>query len=191
MTRTTDPERTADRLLATLRRAGDADYIGEPVSQLAHALQAARCATAAGASDAEVAAALLHDIGHLCTGEGVRSMAELGVVDHERVGADRLRELGLPDDVADLVEGHVAAKRYLVATSADYAARLSAASRSTLELQGGAMSEAEVRAFEADSRREALLRLRSWDESAKAPDLEVPGLEHYRPLLERLLAPRD
>ena len=33
---------------------------------------------------------------------------------HEKVGGDFLRELGFPACVADLVEGHVKAKRYLV-----------------------------------------------------------------------------
>ena len=40
-------------------------YSGEPVTQLEHALQTAWRAERAGASDALVAASLLHDIGHM------------------------------------------------------------------------------------------------------------------------------
>ncbi len=43
---------------------GAADYLGEPVTQAAHMLQAAALAERAGAPGALVAAALLHDVGH-------------------------------------------------------------------------------------------------------------------------------
>ena len=44
---------------------GAADYLGEPVTVAAHLLQAGARAQAAGAPPALVAAALLHDVGHL------------------------------------------------------------------------------------------------------------------------------
>jgi len=44
---------------------GARDYLGEPVTIGAHMLQAGTLAVAAGAEDPLVAAALLHDIGHL------------------------------------------------------------------------------------------------------------------------------
>ena len=78
--------------------------------------------------------------------------------------------------VIGLVSGHVAAKRYLVATREGYMDRLSPTSKTTLELQGGPMSAAEVTAFEASLYYRDLLRLRSWDEQAKDPDMQVPGL---------------
>ena len=54
-----------DQLKALYDGQGDQDYIGEPVSQREHALQAAAHARVAGASGAVVLAALLHDVGHL------------------------------------------------------------------------------------------------------------------------------
>lgn len=48
-----------------LSSAGARDYLGEPVTVLAHLLQAGSLAEAAGAPPALVAAALLHDVGHL------------------------------------------------------------------------------------------------------------------------------
>ena len=50
--------------------------------------------------------------------------------------------------VAALVGGHVAAKRYLLATDPAYAALLSARSEETLGFQGGVMTADEVAAFE-------------------------------------------
>ncbi|MDA0761848.1 MAG: phosphohydrolase, partial [Proteobacteria bacterium] len=46
-------------------QAGGGDYLGEPVTQQAHALQAAYAALTAGCGSEEVIAALLHDVGHL------------------------------------------------------------------------------------------------------------------------------
>ena len=89
----TDIDALADRVLGVLSASAESDYIGEDVNQLEHALQAAHFAREAGASDAQVLAALTHDIGHLLDPEAP-SMAGLGVIDHERVGADYLRSLG-------------------------------------------------------------------------------------------------
>lgn len=179
--------RVAD-LLGILERSAREDYIGEGVSQLEHALQAAALARAAHAEADEVLAALLHDVGHLCAGARAPRMGGLGVLRHEDLGADFLASLGFGSPIPELVRGHVAAKRYLVASDAGYAARLSEASRETLRHQGGPMSAAERSAFEALPVHRALLRVRAWDERAKQPGLAVRGLAAYAPLLrDRLL----
>lgn len=181
----TPQEATArvESLLALLGRAKSSDYIGEGVSQLDHALQAASRARAAGAPASEILAALLHDVGHLCAAPGAPTMAGLGVLRHEEVGADHLAGLGFDAGVVDLVRGHVAAKRYLVGAEPDYAARLSEASRTTLRHQGGPMSASERHGFEGLPQFKALLRVRSWDEAAKQPGLRVDGLSTYTSLL--------
>src|SRR5580704_4794889 len=43
---------------------GASDYLGEPVTQAEHMLQAAALAERSGAAPALIAAALLHDVGH-------------------------------------------------------------------------------------------------------------------------------
>jgi putative nucleotidyltransferase with HDIG domain len=169
----------ADAVLAVLAASAASGYIGEDVNQLEHALQAAHFASQAGGSDAQVLAALLHDIGHLLDPEAP-SMAGLGVIEHERVGADYLRGQGFSESVACLVEGHVQAKRYLTFAKPAYAARLSEASRGTLAWQGGAMDAAEAEAFEADPLFRSILAMRTWDERAKVVGLEVLELEGYR-----------
>lgn len=177
-------------LVRLLEQAANDDYIGEGVSQLAHALQAAAFAQAAAAPADEILAALLHDVGHLCAAPELPRMGGLGVLHHEDVGADFLASLGMRAGVTELVRGHVAAKRYLVSSDARYAERLSDASRATLRHQGGPMSDAERRAFEALPQHRALLRVRAWDERAKDRELRVPDLDHYVPLLREHLRGR-
>lgn len=179
---------TASALFGLLARASERSYIGEPVSQLDHALQCARLAQDEGADDLMVAAALLHDVGHLVGADDFDSMDSLGAHDHEHIGGAYLQCLGMREAVCDLVSGHVDAKRYLVRRDPSYAARLSSASVRTLKLQGGAMTEEQAVAFERSWKHERLLRLRRWDDEAKVMGKQVPGLEHYAPLLTALLS---
>ena len=166
------------RLKALYDEQGDQDYIGEPVSQREHALQAAAHARASGAPEAAVLAALLHDVGHLQYPKQ-DSMAGFGTRAHEVLGAHFLASLGFSAKVSVLVQRHVDAKRYQVARSETYRAGLSQASQQTLHFQGGAMTLAERQAFEADPHFELALRVRHWDELAKAPRATVPEFEAY------------
>ncbi len=169
-------DQTVDEILTLLSTHGEEAYFGEPVTQLSHALQSAHWAREAHADEELVAAALLHDIGHLIGGET-----------HEEVAIDWLRERGFTERLIALVSGHVKAKRYLVTRRPGYYERLSEASKQTLQLQGGPMGEAELGSFEQSPYFEDMLRLRSWDEMAKDPALAVAGLEEYRGLLLRVL----
>ncbi|HET6337089.1 MAG TPA: HD domain-containing protein [Polyangiales bacterium] len=175
-----------DRALAALNGLSTGSgrgYIGEPVSQLEHALQCAALARAAKAAPEEVLAALFHDIGHLIAPEGSSEMDGLGILLHEHLGAKWLADLGFKPSVWALVASHVDAKRYLAHRKAGYYAALSEASRGTLAFQGGPMSESEALEFEAHPQFAAKVRLRMWDEAAKLPDHEVPGLESYQGLI--------
>ena len=91
-------------------------------------------------------------------------------------------------DVTEPVRLHVAAKRFLVATEPDYAARLSDASVHTLRLQGGPMSPDEVREFGALGYAWDAVTLRRLDEAAKDGSKEAPALDTHRDLLVRVLA---
>ena len=174
-------EATVDHLLELVGEA-HYEYFGEPVTQLEHALQCAHLALVSGADDELVAAALLHDIGHLIAdGDD-----ETGAPDHDAIGGTYLRQLGCSDRIADLVAGHVQAKRYLTAVKPEYYRQLSDASKHTLVNQGGPMSPDQVSAFAKDPLFTDKLRLRTWDERAKEPAASVPGLDLYREILERL-----
>jgi [1-hydroxy-2-(trimethylamino)ethyl]phosphonate dioxygenase len=171
-----------DALLDLLSAQGTAAYFGEPVSVLEHSLQCAHFAEKSQSSPPTIVAALLHDIGHMLHGLP-EDIAQQGVDGaHEEVAAAYLaRWFG--EDVTETVRLHVAAKRYLCATDPTYMARLSPASMESLQLQGGPMSQAEVAAFEALPNAEVAVELRRWDDEAKVPTLDVPGLAHYRAVL--------
>lgn len=170
-----------------LEASTNMDYIGEPVSQLEHMLQCAHFAAERGADDELVLAALLHDIGHLCAGPDAPQMAGLGVVRHEHIGADYLRAHGFSERVCTLVSAHVDAKRYLALRKVGYLERLSQASTGTLRHQGGPMSEAEAKQFEAHPLFQDFLKVRMWDEEGKQEHLATPDLASYRPLVLRHL----
>lgn len=180
-------EQVIARVFGLYDRFGASDYIGEPVSQLEHMSQAAELAMAEGCDDEVVLAAFFHDIGHLCA-EGAENMGDYGVVSHERLGADYLREAGFSERLARLVEYHVQAKRYLTLREPGYYARLSEASRRTLEYQGGVMSEAEADTFAADPLCALSLRMRRWDELAKEVAVPLVDLAGLKAKAARLLA---
>lgn len=182
-TQPADPESRVQSILGLLARSGEVDYIGEPVTQLAHALQCAFRATKARAADEVILAALLHDVGHICGPPDAPRMAGYGVLHHEERGAEFLIRAGFSKRVADLVAGHVQAKRYLIGKNPRYSEQTSEASRRTLEFQGGPMGAAEIESFEQDPLMKDKLRLRQWDELAKESGLRVPGLEAYREIL--------
>jgi [1-hydroxy-2-(trimethylamino)ethyl]phosphonate dioxygenase len=166
---------TIERLF---RERGSTAYLGEPVSQLEHALQSAHAAEREGASPALIAAALLHDVGHLLHALG-EDAADCGLDDrHEELG-ERFLARYFPLGVSEPVQLHVAAKRYLCATVAEYRDRLSPASRQSLQLQGGPLNSAEAEAFRAGPHADAAVMLRRWDDAAKVSGQPTPPLEHY------------
>lgn len=129
----------AERVAAVLRASANMDYIGEAISQLEHALQCAKfaadsgscrptassirvcwcksnCArSVSGADDDTILGAMLHDIGHLPLEvdqdeNSLSRMGDVGVQQHEHIGASWLLHLGFSEKVANLVRGHVQAK---------------------------------------------------------------------------------
>lgn len=170
-----------DEIFILYEKYGNADYIGEPVSQLEHMCQAAQLAEWEGYDDEVVLAAFFHDIGHLCEHiTPVLKMDGFGVVDHESLGGNYLRERGFSEKIARLVENHVQAKRYLTFKYPDYFQKLSSASKVTLEMQGGMMEESEAKMFERDDLYQLFVKLRQWDEAAKIEHKPLPPLDRYR-----------
>lgn len=175
-------------VFALLGDAGARRYGDEPVSQLEHALQCAAHAERSGADAAMVAAALLHDIGHLVAepeeSSGCRDLR------HEELGAVALSALFGPE-VTEPIRLHVAAKRYLCAVEPGYVRRLSAASQVSLALQGGQFKHDEVAAFVARPYARESIRLRKWDDAAKIARHPAPDIDSFRGLVVSLaLSPR-
>jgi phosphonate degradation associated HDIG domain protein len=175
-----------DRIVTLFRHRGQGAYFGEAVTETEHALQCADLAEKSGAAAELVAAALLHDVGHLLHSLP-EDIAERGIDGrHEEQGAAWLARYFRPAVVGP-VRLHVAAKRYLCAVEPSYLAGLSATSVRSLGLQGGPMSPEEVRRFEEELWFRSAVQLRRWDDEAKVPGLVVPGLDHYRSCLEAVL----
>lgn len=172
-----------DEIMELFARHGALAYHGESVSQTEHALQAADLARRDGASNGLIVAALLHDIGHLLDGQD-EDLTERGIDGrHEMAGCAWLTK-HFGTEVTEPIRLHVDAKRYLCTVNPDYVAGLSAASCSSLSLQGGLMNPDERLRFENNLFRHDAVRLRYWDDTAKVRGLKVPSLDYYRNHLE-------
>jgi phosphonate degradation associated HDIG domain protein len=182
-------DQTISEVFSLYEKYGNADYIGEPVSQLEHMSQSAQLAIDEGCDDEVVLAAFFHDIGHICVMKSEENnMGGYGVKSHERIGADYLREKGFPERVAKLVENHVQAKRYLTYKYPSYYDGLSEASRRTLEFQGGVMNSEEAERFEKDVLFETSILMRKWDELAKEMNIPVIPLEVMKETARKVLS---
>ena len=180
-----EPGKVIDDIRAFFARRGD-DFYGEGVTQTEHALQAAWAAERAGAPSPQIAAALLHDIGHLMH-DLPQDVADQGIdTEHESLASAWLSQHFAPA-VSEPVRLHVAAKRYLCRAEPGYRDRLSAASKQSLVLQGGPMSPAEAVAFEAEPYWVAAVEVRCWDDAAKVVGRRTPDLDHFRRAIEAVL----
>jgi phosphonate degradation associated HDIG domain protein len=185
------PAQIAKEVFDLYRKHGQADYIGEPVSQVEHMVQSAQLAEKAGYNEEVVLAAFFHDIGHICQMDGqVEKMGLFGAKSHEEIGSKYLRSKGFSENICALVENHVAAKRYLTFANPEYYKQLSDASKKTLEYQGGKMSAEEAEAFKRDPLFAQSIQLRYWDEQAKEENQPMPPLEYFGQMAERHLAKR-
>ncbi len=185
-------KQTTDEIMQLFAQYGDSDYDGEPVTQTSHMMQCAMLAMQANADQELVLGAFLHDIGHLL---GHRKQAEemggLGAINHEGIGAQYLKKHHFGDRICAVVEGHVAAKRYLVATDKSYAAKLSPASRETLRWQGGAMNEEEAKAFQQHPYFTEIIQVRLWDEGAKDSEAVLLPMSMFKNFIEDYLSHRS
>lgn len=151
---------------------------GQPVTQLAHAVQTAEILWADHPDDAELAVAgLVHDLGQLLVG----GKDETHAVD----GAVAVRA-ALGERVAGIVALHVEAKRYLVATDDNYKERLAGDSVVSLGRQGGAFGAEEAAGFLARPWAADAVTLRRADDRAKVDGIGVEGLGQWVPLLRRV-----
>ena len=162
-------------------------YSGEPVTQLEHALQTAWLAERDGAPDTLVAAALLHDIGHMTNDRG-DTPTERGIDDlHQFHALAALRGV-FGDDVLEPIHWHVDAKRYLCRSRPEYHESLSPDSKRSLVLQGGIFSAEEAQAFAARRWAGDAVKLRLWDDLAKVAGERTPDWPLFEAILERVVS---
>ena len=183
-----NPSQVVSEIFQAFAERGNLAY-GENVTEQQHALQSATLSHDAGEEPVVVAACLLHDYGHLLHNLG-EDIADRGVdARHEHVGANRLCQW-FDDSLVEPIRLHAASKRYLCWKEPDYRPGLSDASRKSLALQGGVMTDDEAREFEANPHFDRAVRLRRYDDQGKIPEMVTPDLEEFRPLLESLVHPR-
>ena len=175
-----------DALTALFEQRGSAEYGGEAISQLAHALQTAWQAEQQGAALPLIVAALLHDVGHLLHGLAPGYLARGTDDHHETLGARWLSQY-FGADVTTPIQLHVAAKRYLCATEPAYFATLSPGSVRSLAVQGGPFAAEQAQRFIAKPFAPQAVALRRWDEQAKVPGLATPDLRHFLSYVEAVL----
>ncbi len=175
-----------DELLGLIDAKGTGWYGQERVTQAAHALQCAKLAEQERVAPSLIAAALLHDLGHLLARERPAHGAMRQHDDrHEHIAAGYLtRRFGR--SVTEPVRLHVDAKRWLCATDPGYHATLSPGSVRSLELQGGPFSMAEAVAFLDQPYAADAIKLRRWDDLAKDPSVRTAELGSYAGLLRSL-----
>jgi [1-hydroxy-2-(trimethylamino)ethyl]phosphonate dioxygenase len=179
--------RTIVAFLADIfERRGGEEYLGEPVTMAEHMLQGAYLAQKQGEPEIIIVAALLHDIGHFTSEFGTFSMDDTHDKHHEEAGAQVLERF-FPSLVVDCVREHVAAKRYICATSPTYFEQLSIASIHSLKLQGGPMDAAEVAAFEAKPNFREIVRVRYLDDAGKIAGMDTPGFAYFAPMVQRVV----
>ena len=167
----TKKEKSIDEVFECYERFGESDYIGERVTQLEHATQAAVLAEKHFKNDKEIVlGAFLHDIGHLLNSD--KKMGKYGASSHEKTGADFLRTKGFPEKTTEIVENHILSKRYLIDTDKDYFENLSDASKKTYQFQGGSLTPEEKEKFTKSFLFSCHLKIREFDDLAKKTDKE-------------------
>ena len=172
---------SVDDLIAHLRQLATlGSDEGLTFSELDHGLQTAAILETTHPDDLELqVAGLVHDLAHPWDGPGQP--------EHHRMGARAVEGL-LGERVALLVEAHVDAKRYLVATDPDYQAALSPGSVVTLQAQGGPLSPDEIRVVEQRPDWDAAVALRRADDGAKRAGAVVADLDHWIAALHEVAA---
>lgn len=175
-----------DFIGSIFEKRGDEEYLGEPVTMGQHMLQGATMAEKSREPDEIIIGTLLHDIGHFTSEFGTFSMEDTEDRYHEDAGAAVLEQF-FPKIITDCCRHHVAAKRYLCATDPEYFQKLSTASVHSLNLQGGPMSEAELKDFEKNPNLKKILKVRLYDDAGKIPDMITPSFWHFAPLVQKMV----
>ncbi len=173
---------TLDDLEQLYATRGGSTY-GEGVSQIEHALQCAALAEADGAPPSLIVAALLHDVGHLYEDEAGALRSD---EHHELSGAEALAGLFGPE-VIQPIALHVAAKRYLCFAEPAYLEALSAASKTSLAMQGGPFDAAQAAAFARQAHGREALALRRYDDAGKSEIASGRAFADFAPLMAGVL----
>jgi len=156
-------------------------YIGEKVTMSEHMIQTAMLAENTNSSSNLVCSCLLHDYGHFILENPNYLVNKNKDGKHEEIGFNFLKKYFIKD-IMGPIKYHVKAKKYL-ARDKKYYELLSKASKISLKLQGGVMSEKEAKEFEDNEFFENSIKLRKFDEIAKKSGQKIKSINEYKNLL--------
>jgi len=175
--------KSIETVVRIFQERGSSRYGDEYVTQLEHAIQAACLAKESDANHTLVAAALLHDIGHIIFDQDLPESNDEDLNDFHEERAYQWLLSNFGRAVADPVRLHVLAKRYLCTVEPEYASSLSPTSLKSFHDQGGLMTNEELQSFRDEPFYQEALTLRRWDDLAKQENKVIPDIEHFAPLL--------
>ena len=156
-------------------------YIGEDLTIAEHMIQTAMLAEKNQCSDDLICSSLLHDYGHFVIEDPKQLVTDKIDGRHEIIGANYLKKF-FHNEIIEPILLHVEAKKYL-SRDKKYFDSLSEASKISLKLQGGAMSDLEVKKFEKNKNYENAIKLRKFDEDAKQKNIKIKNIKDYIDLL--------
>ena len=160
-------------------------YIGEKLTIPEHMIQSAMLAEKSKSKDDIVCSCLLHDYGHFLI-ENPDNLVKINKDgEHENIGYEYLKKF-FKKEVVEPIRYHVLAKRYL-ARNKKYFNFLSEASKISLKLQGGLLSDKESREFKKKKYFKNSILVRKFDEDAKKINIEMKSIDSYKSLLKSKL----
>ena len=184
-----DPTRFTDRLLDWLDESGSTVPAASDLNVLEHGLRTATLAREERASEAEVVAALLHEVGLILLKaqgpDGVAAADRCG----EIVGAAWLARYFRPA-VSEPVRLHQIARRWLFAMDKGYRDALSDETFRLLASLGGPMGESERQQFERYDHWGASVALARRTDLSPSSDIAEDDLTALRPAILNCLAPQ-
>ena len=104
---------------------------------------------------------------------------------HEDLGYEFLKKYFV-SDVIEPIKLHVDAKRYLCRNKSYYE-HLSQASKVSLDLQGGFMTDDEAKKFSLLKYFKEAVKVREYDDDGKVPDIKMKKIDDYEELISSQL----
>ena len=156
-------------------------YIGEGLTIADHMIQSAMLAEKAKCSDNLICSCLLHDYGHFIVDDPDELVSNDEDGEHELVAYKFLKKY-FKKEIVDPIKYHVLAKRYL-AREENYYNKLSNASKISLNLQGGVLTDRESKDFENKIYFKNSILLRKFDEASKKVGIKMKSINDYKELI--------
>ena len=156
-------------------------YIGEGLTISEHMIQTAMLAEKNKCASDLICSSLLHDYGHFVIEDPNQLITNQIDGNHETIGANYLKTF-FSNQIIEPILLHVDAKKFL-AREKKYFNSLSEASKVSLKLQGGIMSDNEAKQFEQNKNYKNAIKLRRFDEGAKRQNIKIKNIKDYKELL--------